>query len=158
MCAAGTPRTIQARNHWRQRPVLEINMSPNSSRAHIVPPLAQILLPNDCPITRSLIKRAPVVRRVHPKVFRSGGFRSRLLCSFVGNKMNLLPDQGRHANGPLGTEDRAQRRTEPHGGDPPITDKLVPRLLQDLIPTKLDFTPTPETSKRRTIHINDLSE
>ncbi|KAH7330559.1 P-loop containing nucleoside triphosphate hydrolase protein [Rhizoctonia solani] len=76
---------------------------------------------------------------------------------FVGNKMDLLPDQERHTRAPSGTEDRAQRRGEPNGGDPPITDKLIRRFLQDLIPTKPDFVPTPASSKRRTIHVDDPS-
>ncbi|KAG8713647.1 hypothetical protein FRC11_011548, partial [Ceratobasidium sp. 423] len=77
---------------------------------------------------------------------------------FVGNKVDLLPDQERHPSGSSGAEDRAQRRGEPNGGDLPITDKLVRRFLEDLIPTKPDSAPTPASLKRRTIHVDDLSE
>ncbi|CUA77209.1 Ras-related protein RABG2 [Rhizoctonia solani] len=77
---------------------------------------------------------------------------------FVGNKVDLLPGMERRANGPLDADDRAQRQGEPNGGDLPITDKLVRRFLQDLIPTKPDSAPTPASSKRRSIHVNDLSE
>ncbi|CAE7230380.1 unnamed protein product [Rhizoctonia solani] len=86
------------------------------------------------------------------------GSEANFCAVFVGNKVDLLPDQERHTNGSSSAEDRAQRRGEPNGGDPPITDTLVRRFLQDLIPTKPDSAPAQASSKRRTIHIDDLSE
>ncbi|CAE6408506.1 unnamed protein product [Rhizoctonia solani] len=77
---------------------------------------------------------------------------------FVGNKVDLLPDMEQRADRPLGAADRAQRRGAPNGGDLPITDNFIRRFLQDLIPTKPDSAPTPASSKRRTIHVDDPSE
>ncbi|CAE6526789.1 unnamed protein product [Rhizoctonia solani] len=85
------------------------------------------------------------------------GSEAEFCAVFVGNKVDLLPDQERHPGGLLGAEDRAQRRGEPDGGDPPITDILVRRFLEDLIPTKSDSVPTPASLKRRTIHVDDPS-
>ncbi|KEP51476.1 Ras-like protein [Rhizoctonia solani 123E] len=86
------------------------------------------------------------------------GSEAEFCAVFVGNKVDLLHEQERPPSGSSATKDQAQRHGKPNGGDSPITDKLVHRFLQDLIPTKPDSVSTPAFPKRRTIHIDDLPE